>query len=272
MGVDNLFFLCTLVLYLAALITYGLYLFLNQQVLGRWGILFMLLGFLIHTLLVLQQAAVLIHAAVIGLFDVLVLLSWSLVGLSLLLQSRIRLRILLGIILVIVLAIGGIALLLPRYFSKVIPSINVFSFGTHIFLSLMGYASFAVALLSGLMYLVLDRQLKLKVSNAFFERLPPLESLEWINFRSLWAGTILLGLGLVSGLVWAYWAGIALSLKDSKVVATCVTFVVYGVILYIRSTARWRGRKVAYLSVLGFTCVLITFIMMNYFSKGHGFF
>jgi ABC-type uncharacterized transport system permease subunit len=205
------------------------------------------------------------------IFEALVLLSWFLVGLTLLLQSRIRLRILLGIILVIVLALGGLALGFPRYFSKTIPSLNAFWFGTHIFLSLLGYAAFALALVSGILYLVLDRQLKRKASRSAY-RLPPLESLEWINFRSLWAGVVLLGLGLVSGLFWAKWALIPLTFKDPKVIAACVTWGIYGLILYIRSTARWRGRKVAYLTMLGFSGVLITFFIMNYFSKEHGFF
>lgn len=274
MKVDNLLFLIALIFYLSALAFYGRYLFRKQEEevpARRWGIP-ILLGFALHTLVLIRQASSLIRLDSMHISGVLILLSWSLVGLILLLQRRIRLRILFGITLGIALAMGGIALALSKYFSKDVPSLNAFWFGTHIFLSLLGYAAFALALVSGILYLILDRQLKLKVSRSFFSRLPPLESLESINFKSLWVGAVLLGMGLVSGLLWAKWANLPLSLRDPKVLAAWATWVIYGLIIYIRTTTRWRGRKVAYLTVLGFSSVLVTFFVMNYFSKGHGFF
>jgi ABC-type uncharacterized transport system permease subunit len=230
------------------------------------------MGFSLHTFVVVRQASSLIRIDSMNIFGVLVLLSWSLVGLTLLLQSRIRLRILLGITLGMAFMLGGIALILPKYFFKDVPSMNAFWFGTHVFLSLLGYAAFALALVSGILYLILDRQLKLKVDRPFFYRLPPLESLEFINFRSLWIGAVLLGMGLVSGFLWTKWSDAPLRLNDPKVIAAWTTWAIYGLIIYIRTTARWRGRKVAYLTVLGFSSVLVTFFVMNYLSKGHGFF
>ncbi|MBI1870375.1 MAG: cytochrome c biogenesis protein CcsA [Chlamydiae bacterium] len=183
-----------------------------------------------------------------------------------------RLRIWGGVILVIVLVVGILALILPSSFHKGIPSFNAFWFGTHVFLSLLGYAAFTISFISGFFYLVLERELKLKTSAPLLSRLPPLEYIELISFRSLWAGTLLLGLGLINGIFWAWWGKVSLKYNDPKVMFSFLTWLIYGVILYIRSATRWRGRKVAYLSMIGFALILINFFIMNYVSKGHGFF
>ncbi|MBI1884044.1 MAG: cytochrome c biogenesis protein CcsA [Chlamydiae bacterium] len=272
MTFDNAFFLGTLFLYFAALASYAGFLFSNRVVLNRWAVRALMLGFGFHTVSLIRQVFELFQSSAMNLFAVLILFSWSLVLLTLLIQSRVRMRMVMGIVLVLVLALGGIFFGLPRYFDKAIPSFNAFWFGTHVLFSLLGYAAFALSLICGLLYLFLERQLKLKSTNSFFYRLPPLESLELMAFRSLWGGTLLLGLGLASGLLWARWAGLPLSFRDPKVSAAIITWLIYAVILYVRFTARWRGRKVAYLSLVGFLAVLITFFVMNYFSKGHGFF
>jgi ABC-type uncharacterized transport system permease subunit len=272
MRIANLIFSLSLFLYGVGLVLYCIYLTKTKESFNRWWTGALLLGFLIHTILAVFEILSLIQDAQIHLFEVLVFLSWALVGLTLILQTRIRLRILLGMILALVLGIGGFALLLPKYFSKTIPDVNALWFGTHIMLALLGYAAFAVACLSSLLYLLLDRQLKWKKEYTLLNRLPPLESLEWINFRSLWAGTVFLGLGLLSGWIWQSQSGWGLSLTDPKVLAAWGTFFIYAGVIGVRSTARWSGRKTAYLSVLGFVSVLVTFFVMNYFSKGHGFF
>lgn len=272
MNINGLFFASALFCYLVSLVLYGLHIRLNRPGLIRSGLVFIFLGFLIHSGVMIRGASILIQSGEMHVFEVLVLFSWALVGLALILQSKISLSMLLGFVLVIVITLGSIALGLPRYFPKSIPAINAFWFGTHILTTLLGYAAFGVALLSGVLYLCLNHQLKLKRTGNFFDRLPPLEGLEWVNGRSLWVGIILLGVGLLSGLCWAHVSKVALSVGDPKVIAAWVTWIIYGSILYIRSTARWRGRKIAYLTVLGFCAVMVTFFLMNYLSKDHGFF
>lgn len=273
MNVDREMFVIALIFYFLALVFYGIYLLKDRGILGRLWLVLISLGFSVHSFEMTRQAFALVQTQAINLFQILVLFSWALAGLSLLLHTRLRMRILLGIVLLVVVTVGGIALAMPRYLEKNIPSFNAFWLSGHILLSLLGYAAFAVALISSVLYLILDRQLKLKRSGPLFQRLPPLESLEFINFRSLWAGIVLLGLGLISGILWTRWAKtLSLTITDPKVIAAWVTFFVYALIIYIRSTTRLRGRKVAYLTIFGFSGVLITFFVMNYFSKAHGFF
>ncbi len=273
MNLDRELFIIALSFYLIALLFYGIYLVKNKEIWSKGWLALMGIGFFIHSIEMIRQAFHLVQTGGIHLFEVLVLFSWGLAGLSLILQTQLRMRILLGVVLLLVFVIGGAALGIPRSLEKTIPALNTFWLAAHILLSLLGYAAFCVGLISSIFYLILDRQLKMKISGPLFQRLPPLEVLEFINFRSLWAGTLFLGLGLLSGFLWAKWSkNISLTIADPKVISAWATFFIYGGILYVRSTARLRGRKVAYLTIFGFACVLITFFLMNYVSKGHGFF
>ena len=270
--VDRVLLMTSLVLYAGALAGYFMNFFYRPNRPEKIWRIILLSGYMIHTVEMIRQGMVLVQSSIMTLLEVFVFLSWALVALTIFLQTRVKLRVILSILLASVVVIGLSALSVSRYVHKAIPSFNAFWFGTHIVLSLMGYVAFFVAFISSIIYLVVNRQLKLKKTELSENSLPPLEALEWLSFRSLWSGVILLGLGLIHGVFWVFYSHISLSWTDPKVIAAGCTFLIYSLILYFRYRTCWRGKKVAWLSCLGFASVLITFFVMNYFSKGHGFF
>ena len=60
---------------------------------------------------------------------------------------------------------------------------------------------------------------------------------------------------------------------DPKEVWAFITWVVYAAYLHARATAGWRGRKAAYLALLGMATLWFNFIGINYFSSTtqHGY-
>jgi len=71
--------------------------------------------------------------------------------------------------------------------------------GLHVSLSLVAYAAFAVAGITGIMYLVQEHQLKSRKLYPLFHRLPPIENLDVINYRLLLSGLALLTVGMIFG-------------------------------------------------------------------------
>lgn len=130
----------------------------------------------------------------------------------------------------------------------------------HTVCSLLSYAAFLVACISGAFFLIQERQLKHKHMGLFFHRLPALETLDRINFVALGVGFGLLSLGIVFGLcgsrtllgTWWSW--------DPKELLTLVLWISYLILWLVRLRVTLRGRKVALLSILGFTLVLFTFL------------
>ena len=130
----------------------------------------------------------------------------------------------------------------------------------HTLCSLLSYGAFLMAFVSGVLFLIQERQLKRKHMGKLFHSLPPLETLERVNYFAISVGFGLLTVGIVCGFIGArvffghWWNG------DPKEWLTVALWALYLFLWLIRFRATQRGRKVALLSVLGFSLVLLAFV------------
>ncbi|MGH9474965.1 MAG: cytochrome C assembly family protein [Terriglobales bacterium] len=140
----------------------------------------------------------------------------------------------------------------------------------HISLIFIGYAGLIVAMGSGILYLIAERGLKAK-SPAPRGRLPSLQTLDLVGYRSLLVGFPLLTAGLVIG---AYWADAELGgvfLSDPTIVLALLAWAIYLVLLFARWSAGWRGRRSAYLTLVCFAVALAGWFA-NGLSQVHSLF
>ena len=75
-------------------------------------------------------------------------------------------------------------------------------FPIHTTLLVFAYAAFFIVFMASVMYLLQERELKLKTFSAFFHRLPSLSTVNEIATHSAAIGLTLLSLGLVAGMFW----------------------------------------------------------------------
>ena len=138
----------------------------------------------------------------------------------------------------------------------------------HVVLSMLGTVGFAVAFVAGIMYVMQDRLLKSKQFNVLYLKLPPLDSLDSLNQRSILLGFPFLTLGILTGALSAQLTlGSYLSWNPEQVWAM-VTWFFYLVVLLGRVTVGWRAKKAAYLTIVGFAGVILTFL--GVILKNHG--
>ena len=146
-------------------------------------------------------------------------------------------------------------------------------FPLHILLSFTGYAAFTLSFGAGIMYIMQERGLKSRRPGRLLDRLPSISELDVMIYHSLAIGFPLFTVGLLVGSVWLYRSEGVFIKWDQKIIASLVTWALYAALLHARLLAGWRGRKLAFMSVLGFAMVLFTFIGVGLFSEGfHGFF
>lgn len=131
----------------------------------------------------------------------------------------------------------------------------------HVSVSLLGYAFFALSFVGSLSYILLAHEIQARRLAFFYERVPSLERLDRLSHQAVVAGFLCLTVGIGIGGVWALRVWGALS--DAKYVATLAVWAVYGVYLYTYSRRGWRGRRAAYLSALGFGCLLTAYTVFN---------
>jgi ABC-type transport system involved in cytochrome c biogenesis permease subunit len=154
-------------------------------------------------------------------------------------------------------------------------------FGVHVSSLLFAYASFALACVIGITYVLLFKEIKAKHLGFFYARLPSLQVLDRMNQRAIVIGWVFLTIGMIVGVVWAaqargYAAGDprvqAMSLEDPKILVALVCWIIYSFELFAARRIGWGGRRAAYLSALGFAIVLLNFVPISYFfTKSHNF-
>jgi ABC-type transport system involved in cytochrome c biogenesis permease subunit len=154
-------------------------------------------------------------------------------------------------------------------------------FGIHVSSLLFAYASFALASVIGVTYVLLFKEIKAKHLGFFYTRLPSLQVLDSMNQRAIAVGWVFLTTGMIAGVVWAgqargYAAGDprveAMSLGDPKIFVALVCWAVYSFEAFAARWLGWGGRRTAYLSAVGFVIVLLNFVPISYFlTKSHDF-
>jgi cytochrome c-type biogenesis protein CcsB len=130
-------------------------------------------------------------------------------------------------------------------------------FPVHTTLIIFAYALFFVAFAASVMYLLLERELRLKTFGAVFHRLPSLATVDDIGSGAAGWGFTLLTLGIVTGVVWSSARTGRVWHNDPTEMFALLTWVLYLALLHYRT--QWRGRKAAWLGVAGFALVVCTF-------------
>lgn len=226
-------------------------------------------GFIVHSAAIAVDWWQLGHFPIVNPKEVSSLIAWAIVayylGMSLRYQARALPTFLLPLVFIFTLA----SLLiqtpdhpLPQVLEGAITASTVTQiiFPAHVMLVILSYAAFVMTFVSGVMYLIQERDLKAKNIGGAFQLLPALNTCDEMGYRSLTIGFVLLTLGVATGIIWnnqrdgRYWH------NDPKEVMALVTWLVYLFIIHYRLTAGWRGRRVALLSIFGFLVVLLTWL------------
>jgi len=154
-------------------------------------------------------------------------------------------------------------------------------FAIHVSSLLLAYASFALACVVGITYVLLFKELKGKKLGVFYSRLPSLQALDVMNGRAVTFGWLFLTLGLAVGAIWLIQVQPitadprvqAMSLFDAKIFIGFLCWAVYSFELYARRKLAWGGKRAAWLSAIGFTIVLLNFVPVGYFvTESHNFY
>jgi ABC-type uncharacterized transport system permease subunit len=140
----------------------------------------------------------------------------------------------------------------------------------HIALIMVGIAAFVLNFAGAMMYLLQERQLKVKHQGTFYYRLPSLETLDRLTYRTLALGFPFLTTGLILGLLNApsYWG--TLFTLDPVASLSLIVWLIYAGTLAGRAAAGWHGRRAAYFAIAGFAALVVTLGAGLFLPGRHG--
>jgi len=257
----TLLFNLGLAAYFAALVCAVVHLISNRRAFALTATLLILAGGLIQTVYLGARWAQAGRAPFSNMFESLVLFAWTVAAVYLVLRIRTRIPWLTA-------AAAAMAALTLAYASTfesaikpLMPALQSNWLSFHVLTCFLGYGGFAISALVGGGFLITDR----RGSNVQPETK---ESLETVLTQTIAFGFLFLTLGILTGAVWAnsawgtYWSW------DPKETWSQITWLIYAVFLHCRFVRGWRGRRAAWISIIGFASVLFTYFGVNFLLAG----
>jgi len=202
-----------------------------------------------------------------NMFESLVLFVWALVIVHLALQFRRKIPVLAAGTALMAVLVLAYASTFESKIEPLMPALRSNWLTVHVFTCFLGYGAVSVAMLSVLGYLLAARRSE-SPEGGTTNRQALLDTFEAITDKSISFGFLFLTVGIVSGAVWAnsawgtYWSW------DPKETWSLITWFIYAIFLHCRFMRGWRGKRAAWISVIGFASVVFTYVGVNFLLSG----
>ena len=144
----------------------------------------------------------------------------------------------------------------------------------HVTAMTLATGTFVVGAALAVVYLLADRYARRvaagrqSASVGAFRLLPAPEVIDRFAYRTVMFAFPIWTFGIMAGAIWAdtawgrYWGW------DPTETWAFITWVVYACFLHARATAGWRGRRAAYIQLVGFGCLLFNLLGVSIFITG----
>ena len=231
----------------------------------------LLAAFGLHTVAMVKRGFSIAHCPVNNLYEATTFVAWTIVAAYLVIGLLPRLRFLGAFASPVLFAIGVFALmpaLDPQHPAGAPPEFSGALVSLHAATILLAYGAFGLGAVAAAMFLMQQHDLKFHKLRAVLSLFPPIQRLENIAVRLVFAGFILLTVGLAAGRHLprpadaAYWS-------DPKVVWSIFLWFVYLAMLVLRRMRATSGRSLAISLIAAFAFLLLTFWGTNLLSPLH---
>lgn len=247
-------FYVTMALYLVAAVLHAAVFSKDHPGLVRVARWLLGLGFLAHAVEIGWRGVEHVHPGT-SVREALGFLAWLMIGGYLLATLRQRLQVLGAFVAPAAIVILAAARLSPS--GEALPGLTQLG-RVHISLATLGVAIFALATLLAVLYLIEERSLKHKrFDGFFFRRGVPLERLDLWAHRLVLAGFPIFTLAIMLGVIWVSQRGTGFNRPEYPL--ALVTWASFAALIVTRTTHGWRGRRAAWLTIVGFAGAILVF-------------
>jgi cytochrome c-type biogenesis protein CcsB len=157
---------------------------------------------------------------------------------------------------------------------SLVPALNSYWIAIHVTAMIVASGLYIVGAVVTAMYLIADRSERRREAGlpsrtaGLLMHLPGTTVLDRLAYRAILFAFPVWTFGVIAGAIWAdhawgrYWGW------DPKETWSFITWVVYAGFLHARATAGWRGRRAAYIQLVGFGCLMFNLIGINIWVTG----
>ncbi len=274
-------------MFLVASLAYAAYNFLKKESLkkqvGYAGTALLFAGMLMMTVAILLRWRTAGRAPFSNMYESLILFAWSIALIYLVLEFVYKIRVA-GVIAAVMTVVSiAAASFFDNTIEALMPALQSNWLAWHVLTCFIGYAAFAVSAAASLLYLYLkltgkasrladakDAAEAESVGSSSSEILVAMQS---FNYEAVRFGFLFLGIGIITGAVWAneawgtYWSW------DPKETWSLITWIIYAILIHFKYVSGRFGVKDlntfnAVCSIIGFIAVIFTYFGVNFVLSG----
>ena len=212
------------------------------------------------------------HAPLSNMYESLVFFAWTIMLIYLIIERRYYFY-LIGAFSTptafLVMAYASLSGNISDRIQPLVPALKSNWLIVHVITCFIGYAAFAIALGTSVMYLI--RKGARDNAKGWVSWFPEPSILDELTYQMVIFGFLFLSVGIITGSVWAnsawgsYWSW------DPKETWSLITWFVYATLIHARLMRGWRGKRLAFISIVGFCAVLFTYFGVNYLPGLHSY-
>jgi len=151
---------------------------------------------------------------------------------------------------------------------QLVPALKSVWLVIHVTAAMIAAGILTIGFAQTICFLVQDRMERTGGGPAFMSHFPSADAIDRAAYRMHAFAFPIWTFAVIAGAIWAenawgrYWGW------DPKETWAFITWLVYACYLHARATAGWRGRKAAYLALLGYSTFLFNYLVVNIFLVG----
>lgn len=134
----------------------------------------------------------------------------------------------------------------------------------HVYFAWLAFGAYMLACAAGILYLLKEKDARRPQQNPAYLKFPGIERLDELIFRYIIFGFIMDAVMIAAGAIWAknlwgnYWSW------DPVETWSLVSWLMYGIIIHLRVTFAWKGRRQAWLAATAILGMIITFFGVTF--------
>ncbi len=262
---ENILFTAVMLIYFAAMMLFFVFVAVKKDIIAVIGKYLLLTGLLLHTAALICRGIGAERLPMTNQYEFATSFAWALCLVSLVFILKFRFSMLGVFTSPVIFLVIGYAAMQSKEVKELMPALRSNWLGFHVSTAIIAYGAFGVSFVLSLIFLLRG----IMKDNGFFDQhIPKREKLDLISYRSVCLGLLFLTFTIVTGAIWAerawgsYWSW------DPKETWSLVTWLVYSVYLHLRLRRGWSGKSAAVFAVVGFLCVIFTYIGVNTLLPG----
>ena len=261
-SLESVAFMAALVLYLICAALYFIYAGTRKEWAGKAAWWVLLAGFLIHTVCIAVRGINAGRLPMTNQYEFASAFAWGIALCFLIFVKKFKFDALGVFVAPLIFLVIGYASMQSREIHSLMPALQSTWLGFHVSMAIIGYGGFGVAFGVSLAYVLRGKL------GGLSHRVPEEKTLDLIIYRAVALGFLFLTMCMITGAIWAkrawgsYWSW------DPKETWSLVTWIIYAIFLHLRLRRGLTGRKAAVFAIVGFLCVIFTYVGVNTLLSG----